>query len=218
MGAPSAATVRDRLGQSFALDRLWRETMGLPEGDTKEGALRAVVEVLEATGTRYAVIRGVAVQIYSREPRTTLDVDLAVARFDQVPRDALLKAGFAYEGRQAHSDNWRAPGARPKKERTAIQFSSEDVGIEDAVARAQLVDAGGYRLRLASPTDLLVLKLAAAEETTRRPSKRRVDLLDIINIAEEHPTAAKGVPKLRQRVERLSSQLLTLGRSRGHER
>jgi len=192
--------------------------MGLPEGDTKEGALRAVVEVLDAAGTPYAVIGGVAVQIYSREPRTTLDVDLAVARFDQIPRDALFKAGFVHEGRHEHSDDWRAPGPRPKSERTAIQFSSEDVGIEDAVARAQVVDAGGYRLRLASPADLLVSKLAAAEERTRRPSKRRIDLLDIINLAEEHPTAAKTVTMLQQRVEQLTSELLTLGKTRAPER
>ena len=37
--------------------------MGRPEGDTKEGALRAIVEVLEATATPYAVIGGVAMQI-----------------------------------------------------------------------------------------------------------------------------------------------------------
>ncbi|HVV48248.1 MAG TPA: nucleotidyltransferase [Polyangia bacterium] len=192
--------------------------MGLPEGDTKESALRAVVKVLEAAGTRYALIGGVAVQIYSQEPRTTLDVDLAVARFDDIPRDALIEAGFVHEGRYEHSDNWRAPGPRPKKERTVVQFSSEDVGIEDAVARAKVVDAGGYRFRLASPKDLLILKLAAAEEPARRPSKRRIDLLDIINLAEEHPTAAKAVPMLRQRVERLSAKLLTLGRARGPER
>ncbi len=192
--------------------------MGLPAGDTKEGALRAVAQVLEASGTPYAVIGGVAMQIYSEEPRTTLDVDVAVARFDDIPREALLKAGFVHEGRQQHSDNWRAPGQQPKKERTAIQFSAEDVGIDDAVARAQMVDAGGYRIRLASPADLLVLKLAAAEERTRRPSKRRIDLLDIINLAEEHPAAARGVPMLRQRVGRLSSELLTLARTRGPER
>ena len=50
--------------------------MGLTDGDTKEHALRTVVAVLEATGTTYAVIGGVAMQLYSREPRTTLDVDL----------------------------------------------------------------------------------------------------------------------------------------------
>jgi hypothetical protein len=214
----STVEIQQRLRHGFALDRLWRETMGLPTGDTKEQPLRAVIAVMEASGTSYAVIGGVAMQLHSQEPRTTLDIDLAVPRYALIPRDALIKAGFSHEGRQEHSDNWRAPGPGPRAERTAIQFSSEDVGIESAVARARVVDAGGYQLRLATPGDLLVLKLAAAEEVRRRPSKRRQDLLDIITLGEEHPEAVAAVPHLRQRVERLSRQLLTLGRSRGPER
>jgi hypothetical protein len=192
--------------------------MGLPAGDTKEQPLRAVVSVLEASGTSYAVIGGVAMQLYSREPRTTLDIDLAVVRYDKIPRAALTKAGFVHEGRHPHSDNWRAPGSGPRLQRTAIQFSSEDVGIDSAVARARTVDAGGFQLRLATAGDLLVLKLAAAEEPRRRPSKRRQDLLDIIMLVEEHAAVAAKVPRLRERVERLTSKLLTLGRTRGPER
>jgi hypothetical protein len=189
--------------------------MGLSPGDTKEQPLRSVVSVLEASGTRYALIGGVAMQLYSREPRTTLDIDLAVAKYDQIPSAALTKAGFVHEGRDPHSDNWRAPGSAPREQRTAIRFSSEDVGIEDAVSRARTIDAGGFQLRLATAGDLLVLKLAAAEEPRRRPSKRRQDLLDIITLAEEHPSAATAVPQLRERIERLGSNLLTLGLTRG---
>ncbi len=218
MIGPRAIEIQERLGQSYALDRLWRETMGLPPGDTKEQPLRAVVAVLEASGTAYAVIGGVAVQLHSREPRTTLDVDIAVSRFEDVPRDALIEAGFIYEGRHPHSDNWRAPGSAPRSQRTAIQFSAEDVGIEAAIARARSVDAGGFALRVASPADLLVLKLAAAEESTRRPSKRRQDLLDVVMLAEDYAEAIGEIPDLEQRVERLSARLLTLGRSRGPER
>jgi hypothetical protein len=191
--------------------------MGLA-GDTKEPALRTVVEVLEASGTPYAVIGGVAMQLHSREPRTTLDIDLAVRRFDDVPRDALLKAGFEHEGRFPHSDNWRAPGTGPRPQRTAVQFSAEDVGLDDAVARARVVDAGSFRLRLASPVDLLVLKLAAAEEPRRRPSKRRQDLVDIVTLSEQYPQASAQVADLERRVQRLSIALMTVGRTRGPER
>jgi hypothetical protein len=72
---PSTAQIRERLGQGFELDRLWRQTIGLSDGGTKEQALRAVVAVLESSGTSYAVIGGIAMQLYSREPRTTLDID-----------------------------------------------------------------------------------------------------------------------------------------------
>jgi len=73
MRAPTTREIQRRLGDSYALDLLWRETMGLPPGDTKERPLRAVIDVLEATGTPYALIGGVAMQLHSREPRTTLD-------------------------------------------------------------------------------------------------------------------------------------------------
>jgi hypothetical protein len=217
MGQPTPAQIQQRLHQSYALDELWRETMGLPPGDTKEQPLRAVIAVLESTGTPYAVIGGIAMQLHSREPRTTLDIDLAVRTFAEIPGDALTKAGFVHEGRQAHSDNWRAPGPSPRAQRPAIQFSSEDVGIDDAIARAHPVDAGNFRLRLASPPDLLVLKLAAAEEPTRRASKRRQDLLDIMTLVDEYPELATHIPELQRRVERLTRTLLTIGRS-GPER
>jgi predicted nucleotidyltransferase len=208
MYQPSTVEVQQRLRVSFALDRLWRETMGLPPGDTKDEPLRRVIAVLETTGTRYAVIGGVAVQLYSREPRTTLDIDLAVTKFADIPGDALTQAGFDHDGRYRHSDNWRAPGSAPRLERTAIQFSAEDIGISDAVAHASPVDIGGIHLQLAAVPDLLVLKLAAAEEPGRRPSKRRQDLLDIITLAEQHPDAAANLPDLKERVARLAATLL----------
>jgi hypothetical protein len=218
MSGRSVGKIQERLGQSYALDRLWRETMGLPVGDTKQQPLRAVVAVLETSGTAYAVIGGVAMQLHSREPRTTLDIDLAVKRFADIPRESLTAAGFVHEGRHRHSDNWRAPGAGPRTQRTAVQFSAEDIGIEQAIVRARVVDAGGFRLRLAAPADLLVLKLAAAEEPRRRPSKRRQDLVDIVTLSEDYPEAAAGLGGLQERVERLATTLLTVGPTRGPER
>ena len=192
--------------------------MGLSSGDTKEQPLRAVTAVLEASGTPYAVIGGIAMQLYSREPRTTLDIDLAVKRFSDIPSEALTKAGFVHEGRHAHSDNWRAPGAGPRSQRVPVQFSAEDIGIDAAVDRARVVDAGGFQLRLAGPADLVVLKLAAAEEPRRRPSKRRQDLVDIVTLVEEHPEVAAAVQGLELRVQRLTTKLLALGGNRGPER
>jgi hypothetical protein len=211
MSRSSAADLRRRLADGFALDHLWRETMGLPTGDTKEAPLRRVIEVLRAAGTPYALIGGIAVQMHSREPRTTLDIDLAVPRFDAIPATALLQAGFEHEGRHEHSDNWLAPGPRPRSERTAVQFSAEDVGIDDAVARAREVEVSGLRVRLVTVRDLLVLKLAAAEEPKRRASKRRRDLVDIVSLAEEHPDAAASIPDLGARIGRISADVIKIG-------
>jgi hypothetical protein len=65
-------------------------------------------------------------------------------------------------------------------------------------------------LCLAAPGDLVVLKLAAAEEGTRRMRKRRQDYLDILTLLEEHPQAAEKVPQLVARLERLQSVLLAV--------
>jgi hypothetical protein len=179
-------------------------------GDTKEGPLRQVVAVLEATRTAYALIGGLAVQLHSEEPRTTLDIDLAVATFAELPVEELTRAGFEHEGRFAHSDNWRAPGSAARKQRTAIQFSAEDVGIASAVEHARTVEIDGMILRVAIPADLVALKLAAAEEPSRRAKKRRQDFVDIITLVEEHPEAARAVPDLRERLDRLRSVILTV--------
>lgn len=184
--------------------------MGLQAGDSKEKPLRLVAELLERERVAYALIGGVAVQLHTEEPRSTLDIDLAVPRYADVPHAALLAAGFEHTGRHDHSDNWRAPGAGPLKLRTAIQFSAEDVGIADAVARANVVDLeGGLRLRVATVADLIVLKLAAAEEPKPRPSKREHDVADVLALLEEHPDLKS--PELVARVQDVRTRLLKAG-------
>ena len=153
--------------------------MGLPDGDSKEGPLRLVAQLLEREGVPYALIGGVAVQLHTEEPRSTLDIDLAVPTYADIPRQALLAAGFEHTGRHEHNDNWRAPGSGALKQRIAVQFSADDEGIADAVKHASVVDlAGGVRLRVASVADVLALleehpELASAEMVARVQDVRR---------------------------------------------
>jgi hypothetical protein len=201
--------VRSRLAVGFGLDSLWAEMMGLEPRDTKEGPLRMVADLLREAGVAYALIGGVAIQIRTAEPRTTLDIDIAVPRFDDVPRSALLAAGFDHVGRHEHSDNWRSPPARPDGVRTAVQFSAEDVGIPDAVAHAELtVLAAGLQMRVAIPADLIVLKLAAAAEPRRRASKRQHDIADVVALMEEYPALRTPETLARLRAVRLALQAL----------
>jgi hypothetical protein len=202
-------TVRGRLAVGFRLDSLWAETMGIDPSDTKERPLRLVADLLNRAGVSYALIGGVAIQIRTTEPRTTLDIDVAVPRFDDVPRAALLAAGFDHTGRHEHSDNWRSPPAGPGGLRTGVQFSAEDVGIADAVAHAELTDlAEGLRMRVATPADLIVLKLASAAEPRRRPSKRQHDIADVVALMEEYPQLRSPETLARLREVRLSLQAL----------
>ena len=91
MGTLTSQKAQDRLSVGYALDHLWSETMGLPEGDSKEHPLRLVAQLLERESVPYALIGGVAVQLHSEEPRSTLDIDVAIPTYAQVPRTALLE-------------------------------------------------------------------------------------------------------------------------------
>src|SRR5678815_5346053 len=88
---------------------------------SKERCLLELVRILAEERVSYALIGGVAVQIHSTDPRTTLDIDIVVKSYDQVPRAALEAAGFRWHGRHAHSDNWSGPGPTP------VQFTDDAV-------------------------------------------------------------------------------------------
>lgn len=178
-----------RLREGFALDRRYAFLMGLPQAD-KESAILEVARIFEEAGVPYAIMGGVAVQVHTEEPRTTLDLDIALRSQSDVPAAALLAAGFKHEHTFEFSDNWRAPGPLPRKQRTAVQFSADALTAE-AVDRAGTVMLGGMEIPVVSPRDLVLLKLAAALEPRRRKSKRISDYGDIVRLLEEHPGLMK---------------------------
>ncbi len=180
--------------------------MGLPDGDTKEATLRQLADLLEKERVHYALIGGVAVQLYTEEPRTTRDIDLALASYDNLPTGALEAAGFEHEGRFEHSDNWRAPGLAPRKQRTAVQFTA-DLLTPGSVRRARTFEVSGMRLRVVNLPDLVMHKLEAAEDATRRPSKRRSDAADVSRLLEEHPELEREVPGVRDHLARVDDMI-----------
>ena len=91
-----------------------------------------------------------------------------------------------------------------------MQFSADDVGIADAVARAQVIDIDtGLRLRVATAPDLVILKLVAAEEPSRRSSMRQQDLADVTRLVEEHPEVSKALPDIEQRIATIGTKIFT---------
>lgn len=183
-----------RLHEGFALDRRYAFLMGLPQAD-KEFAILEVARIFGEAGIPYAVMGGVAVQVHTKEPRTTLDLDIALRSKSDVPREALLAAGFTHEGTFKFSDNWRAPGHLPRKRRTAVQFSADEL-TREAVEHAGTVTLEGFEISVVSPRDLILLKLAAAREPRRRKSKRISDYGDIIRLLEEHPGLMEQLPHI----------------------
>lgn len=171
------------LAAGFLLDRQWHWLRGEMD-QSKKPALLALVRVLSSQQTPYAFIGGLALQVHQREPRTTLDIDVAVRSREQIPRDALLAAGFQFGGSFEHSENWSAADGTP------VQFT-EDPALAGAVAAAEEIQLEGVTLRVIRVVDLLHEKLRAGCDPTLRRSKRLQDLADAEGLLEEHPGLAE---------------------------
>ena len=150
---------------------------------SKEPDLSLLVGILSQEGIPYAVIGGVALQIHQREPRTTLDIDIAVRSRKDLPREALIAAGFRETGRHEHSDNWVGPDGTP------VQFTA-DPALAEAIRRAEQIELEDVQLRVIGRVDLLHEKLRAASDPARRRSKRLQDLADAQALLESTPTLA----------------------------
>jgi hypothetical protein len=180
----------------FLLDRLWHTLRG-DMARSKEAALVSLVRVFAEGGVPYAIIGGVALQAHQAEPRTTLDIDVAVLDLGTLPRTLLERSGFRLSGRFAHSENWIAP------DRTPVQFT-DDPALEQAVTRSEELTLGGVGVRVIGRGDLLHEKLRAASDPARRRSKRLQDLADAQALLEGTPAlAAELTPAERALIDRL---------------
>jgi hypothetical protein len=169
----------------FLLDRQWHALRGEMDA-SKRPALLTLARVLGDARTPYAIIGGVALQIHQAEPRTTLDIDLAVPAFDAIPGDGLRAAGFNVGGRFAHPENWVGPEGVP------VQFT-DDPALGPAVERAIEIDLEDVRLRVIGRADLLHEKLRAGTDPAGRRSKRLQDLADTQVLLEETPELGDGL-------------------------
>jgi hypothetical protein len=167
------------LWTGFELDRRWHWLRGEMD-ETKKPALERVALVFADAGVAYALIGGVALQVLRSEPRTTLDIDIAVIDRSQVPRAALEAAGFRATGSFEHSENWSGPGGTP------LQIT-DDPALRDAILRAEPVPLGSITLQVLRAEDMLHAKLRAASDPARRRSKRLQDLADAEGLLEDHP-------------------------------
>lgn len=170
---------QEKLETGFLLDRQWFWLRGKME-QTKRLTLLALARVLAEANTPYAIIGGIALQVHQEEPRTTIDIDVAVATYGQLPRAQLEAAGFVRTGRFRHSENWVGPDGTP------VQFT-DDAALTDAVSRAEEIVLDNLRLRIINRVDLLHEKLRAASDPARRRSKRLQDLADVQALLEATP-------------------------------
>ena len=152
----------------------------------KTNLLERLIALLTDHGIRYCVIGGQAVNAYA-EPLVSLDLDLAVA-VDQLSQvESLLAKEFHME-RFEHSLNVSLAGSDL---RVQVQL---DPRYAQFVERASKRDILGLTLPVASVDDVLRGKVWAAQDPTRRASKRRKDLLDIERLLENYPHLRSQVP------------------------
>lgn len=149
--------------------------------------LERLIGLLEEHAIRYCVIGGQAVNAYV-EPLVSLDLDLVVAVERLEEARVLLEQEF--EVREfPHSLNVSLPGSDLR-----VQIQT-DRRYASYVERAEYHDVLGLKLPVACLEDVLRGKVWAAQDPTRRGSKRQKDLADITRLLEAYPDLRSQVPQ-----------------------
>lgn len=152
----------------------------------KSNFLENLIGLLTEHKIRYCVIGGQGVNAYA-EPLVSLDLDLVVAVNQLEEVEQLLATRFHLE-RFPHSLNISEPGSQLR-----VQIQT-DPRYFDFPSRSAEQEVLGLRLPVASVEDVLNGKIWAAQDSERRSSKRRKDLLDIERLLETNPRLRAHVP------------------------
>lgn len=147
-----------------------------------------VVTLCESLGD-YCLIGGLAINCYV-EPVYTMDADfvLAATHLGDM-RKRLAALGFKLED-HPHSLNASRAGSQ-----LSIQFT-KDERYAGFLARAEIRETLGRRLRVASLPDLVQAKIWAWSDQQPRLSKRKKDEFDLIRVAEVFPQFISQLPKI----------------------
>jgi len=156
---------------------------GIPGGTND---FRLVIRLCRETGP-YCLIGGVAVNSYVA-PVNTEDVDLVIhsARLPEL-RAKLEGLGFKIQ-EFPYSVNATLPESKLR-----IQFTTMP-RYEEFIARAESRMIWEESVMVAALADLFQGKLWAAQDPTRRTSKKLKDLTDLARIAESYPEFVEKLP------------------------
>jgi hypothetical protein len=146
-------------------------------------ALGDLVQWLEAGSVPYTIIGGLSVSIVS-QPRPTIDVDLVVW-LDPDRWPAFLESAKQY-GIQPRSED--ALEFARRRRVLLLQHRESGIGIDvsfgalpfedEMIKRSRIVSLGNVTFRVATPEDLIIMKMIAHREK---------DLRDIENIVRVCP-------------------------------
>lgn len=152
----------------------------------KKDLLQEFINILHKKKIAFCVVGGLAVNAYA-EPVVSLDLDVIVVVDELDNLLAQLK-----------------PHHKIKKYANSINISSlfsdlriqiqTDPRYQDFLKRSVDKEVLGYKLPVAAITDVLQGKIWAAEDKTRRLSKRQKDLADILRLVETKKSLISLVP------------------------
>lgn len=156
-------------------------------GNAEEDILQQLLYLLKKLKIDYCVIGGLAVNAYV-EPVVSLDLDIIVIAKDL---NCLIKSAKRIFKKQKfpHSINLSCP-----KSDLRIQIQT-DPCYQSFIKNALIKNVMGYRMKVASPEDVLQGKIWAYLDKERRGSKRQKDLADIFRLIETYPKLKSLLPK-----------------------
>jgi hypothetical protein len=141
-------------------------------------AIRRIVSDLDAQGSAWALVGGLAVSART-EPRTTRDVDVAVTVPDDAAAEAMIwsltRAGYTVAGAVEQTDTQRLATVRlhpPSSHASGVivdlLFASSGIEPELVGRATRLEIVAGLELPVASIGDLVALKVLSRDDD-RRP-------------------------------------------------
>ncbi len=152
----------------------------------KKDLLQEFIDILKRRKIPFCIIGGLAVNAYA-EPVVSLDLDVVIIvdRLD----DLLVTLRKKYKVKKyVNSINISSPFSDLR-----IQIQT-DLRYQPFISRAVDKEVLGYRLAVARIEDVLRGKIWAAEDKTRRPSKRQKDLADILRLIEARKNLLSLIP------------------------
>lgn len=161
----------------------------------KKDLLQEFVDILKKRKIPYCLIGGLAVNAYA-EPVVSLDLDVVII-VDRLNDLIDILSHKKYKIKKY-----------PNSINVASSFSDLRIQIQtdrryqDFIQRSVYKEVLGYRLPVAAIEDVLQGKIWAAQDETRRLSKRQKDLADIMRLIEAKKGLISLVPKpLRKKLE-----------------
>jgi len=152
----------------------------------KRDLLQEFVNILKKKKIFYCVVGGLAVNAYA-EPVVSLDLDVVII-LDRL-EDLLGELRKKYKMKKyPNSVNITSPFSDLR-----IQIQT-DSRYQNFIKKARHINVLGYELPVAAIEDVLQGKIWAAQDETRRPSKRQKDLADILRLIETKKNLVSCIP------------------------